>query len=210
MEYRKLSFQTIFTDGFSIGMKNLASLIGASVLYLLTIWIPYMNVGTTIALSAIPIELSKGHIISPFFIFDGRYRKYMGEYFNLMGLKAMSLWPAFLFMIVPGIIISISWSQALYLMIDKEISPSEALTASNKMTYGYKLDIFLVWLGIFFGTFVLALLFIKIFSEAAFLFIIILAVACLVVSLGCNAVIYRDLSTDETPASQPEEAAVEL
>lgn len=210
MEYRKLSFQTIFADGFTIGIANLASLLGAVVLYLLTIWIPYINVGTTIALSTIPVELSKGHVISPLFIFDGRYRKYMGEYFNLLGLKMMSLYPAFMFLIVPGIIISISWSQALYLMIDKEMSPTDALLASNKMTYGYKWDIFLVGLGICFAAFVVALLMMKIFSGKVLLFFLfVLAVVYMVTNLGCNAVIYRDLSADEASESKSEETTVE-
>lgn len=46
-------------------------MLGATVLWLLTIWIPYLNVGTTIAMATIPIELSKGKVISPLFIFDG-------------------------------------------------------------------------------------------------------------------------------------------
>ena len=72
-------------------------MLGATVLWLLTIWIPYLNVGTTIAMNTIPIELSKGKVISPLFIFDGKYRKYMGEYFTLIGLMYLAIIPALFF-----------------------------------------------------------------------------------------------------------------
>lgn len=201
MEYRKLSFQTVFADGIAVGLKNAASLLGAIVLYLLTIWIPYVNVGTTIALSAIPIELGKGKVISPTFIFDARYRKYMGEYFNLVGLKMMSLYPAYLFLLVPGIIISIGWSQALYLMLDKEVSPNDSLMQSSKLTYGYKWDIFVVNLLIALAAIVLMLIIVCGIGDAIGGFLVfVLSVATIVayiaIRLGCNAVIYRDLSAD--------------
>ena len=53
-----------------------------------------------------------------------KYRKYMGEFFSIMGLMMISLVPAFMFMVVPGIIISIGWSLAICLMIDKELNPA--------------------------------------------------------------------------------------
>ena len=60
-----------------------------------------------------------------------KYRKYMGEFFSIMGLMMISLVPAFMFMVVPGIIISIGWSLAICLMIDKELNPAEAMTIST-------------------------------------------------------------------------------
>ena len=116
---------------------------------LLTIWIPYLNVGTTIAMATIPIELSKGKVISPLFIFDGKYRKFMGEYFTLIGLMYLAIIPALFFMIVPGIIISIGWSLAIYILLDKGVAPGEAMIQSNKATYGYKWTIF--WCSISFS-----------------------------------------------------------
>ena len=124
---RNISVAGVLTEGFKVGVANIASLIVASILYVLTCWIPYLNVGTTIAMSTIPLKLSQGKVVSPMFIFDGEYRQYMGEYFTLQGLMMMSLTPAFLFLIVPGIIISISWSLALYIMLDRKIAPGEAL-----------------------------------------------------------------------------------
>ena len=83
---RKITVAGVISEGIGLGIKNAISMLGATILWLLTIWIPYLNVGTTIAMTTIPIELSKGRVISPLFIFDGKYRKFMGEYFTLIGL----------------------------------------------------------------------------------------------------------------------------
>ena len=112
---KKISVMGVLTEGISLGMKNAVSLLVATVLWIVTIWIPYLNVGTTIAMTTIPIELSKGKVISPVFIFDSKYRKYMGEYFTLIGLMAMAVIPALFFMIVPAIVICIGWSLAIYI-----------------------------------------------------------------------------------------------
>lgn len=139
----QLSIINVTKETFESSLKNIPSFIGASLLWLVTCWIPYINVGTTIALFyAIPLEISKGQVVNPLSIFDAKYRKYMGEFFNIIGMMAVSIVPAFLFMIVPGIIISIGWSLAICLLIDKEVNPAEAMTLSTKYTYGHKLSIF--------------------------------------------------------------------
>ena len=119
----KITYVGVLSEGLTISVKNIASIAGAVVLWLLTIWVPYINVGTTIAIQTMPVELSKGKVISPLFIFDEKYRKYMGEYFTLTGLICMSVFPALLFMLVPGIIISIGWSLAYYILVDKGVAP---------------------------------------------------------------------------------------
>ena len=72
MEKKSLNVIEVVKGGCEIGVKNAASLVGALFLWIITIWIPYLNVGTTIAINTIPLELSKGKVISPFFIFDGK------------------------------------------------------------------------------------------------------------------------------------------
>ena len=84
---RKITVGGVIQEGVNIGIKNSLSLLGATLLWLITFWIPYLNVGTTIAINTIPIELSKGKVISPTFIFDAKYRRYMGEYFNQDAIK---------------------------------------------------------------------------------------------------------------------------
>ena len=132
---RKITVAGVISEGIGLGIKNAISMLGATILWLLTIWIPYLNVGTTIAMTTIPIELSKGRVISPLFIFDGKYRKFMGEYFTLIGLMYLAIIPALFFMIVPGIIISIGWSLAIYILLDKGVAPGEAMIQSNKATW---------------------------------------------------------------------------
>ena len=56
---KKLAFNQILSEGMQIGLKNIASVLGAVILWILTLWIPYLNVGTTIALFTMPIELAK-------------------------------------------------------------------------------------------------------------------------------------------------------
>ena len=198
---RKISVSSVLSEGVGLGLKNAPSLLGAVILWLLTIWVPYINVGTTIAIQTIPIELSKGKVISPLFIFDGKYRQYMGEYFTLIGLMLMSLIPAFLFMIVPGIIISIGWSLAIYLMLDKGIAPGEALVRSNKATYGYKWTIFGVNLVLFIAFYILTFIF-GLIPFIGTLLIFLVAIALQVVSLGCMGIIYRDLTKEDTTADE--------
>ena len=52
------------------------SIIAAVALWLITIWIPYLNIGTTIAITLLPTQLAKGEIINPLGIFDAKYRRY--------------------------------------------------------------------------------------------------------------------------------------
>lgn len=181
---KKITMGSIISNGFKIGLKNFLSLIGAVILWVLTIWIPYLNVGTTIAIFSIPLSMSKGNIISPTEIFKEKYRKYMGEYFMLLGLKNMVIYPALMFMIIPGIVISISYSLGLLLLIDKGLDPSKALSESNKYTDGYKWEIFL-------GKLVLCLPLVIPFVNFVY------AIILFPVLLGANAHIYKELVGDE-------------
>lgn len=86
---KKLNMLATIQDGLRIALVNFLSLIAATILYILTIWIPYLNVGTTIAMSSLPAELSKGKVINPLFIFEGKYRRDMGEFFILIALMTI-------------------------------------------------------------------------------------------------------------------------
>jgi hypothetical protein len=138
-----LSVGEIVSSAFRTGLQNTASLGVATVLWLLTIWVPYLNIGTTIAMLSVVAMLARGKTISPTEIFDPRYRKMMGEYFLLAGYQLAGTLAGIAMGVIPGIVISISWSQAVYLMLDRQINPVEALTLSNRITYGYKWRIFL-------------------------------------------------------------------
>jgi hypothetical protein len=201
MSQRKISIEGVLAEGFTIGITNFVPIFVAVLLTVVTIWIPYLNVGTVIALQTLPIVLAKKQqqSFSGTFVFDAKYRQYMGEYFTLTGLKSLSLFPAFMFLIVPGIIISIGWSQALYLMLDKEIAPGEALIQSSKITQGYKGTIFLtsliLWLaiGVVFGIVMWILGLIDVGFITFIGFIALISVAA-VVAIGVNAAIYKGLT----------------
>ena len=194
---RKLSVGEAIPEALKISVSNFVSVFIACILYLLTIWIPYLNVGTTIGMASVPLAMSKGKVISPLFIFEAKYRKYMGEYFALQGLMMLSILPALLFMVIPGIVIAIGWSLALFILIDKEVSPSEAMILSNKATQGYKWTIF----GIFFLSFFVILFLsfivgfiIGLFPEfLATILLIAWIGVCMVFPMACQAVIYKKL-----------------
>lgn len=197
---KKISVMGVLKEGISLGMKNAVSLLVATVLWIVTIWIPYLNVGTTIAMTTIPIELSKGKVISPVFIFDSKYRKYMGEYFTLIGLMAMAVIPALFFMIVPAIVICIGWSLAIYILLDKGVAPGEAMVQSNKATYGYKWTIFGVQFILGLAYSILSWIF-GLIPFLGILLVLCVVIAYVIIGMGCSAVIYRNLTaeTQDTP-----------
>jgi len=139
---KKLNIIATIKDGIGLGLLNFLSLVLTAILYFVTIWIPYLNVGTTIAMCSLPAEIAKGSVINPLFIFDGKYRKNMGEFFILMALMGGAIFVGFFFGIIPGLVLSIAWSFAAVLFVDKNLSALEALRESNNMTYGNKWRIF--------------------------------------------------------------------
>ena len=144
MEVKKLDFGETLKDSVAIGVKNAPSVIAAVVLFLITIWIPYINIGTFIAITLLPTQLAKGEVINPLGIFDSKYRRYMGEFLITMGLMVIPIYIAMIFMIVPGIVLSIAWSLAYYFLIAKGKNPMQAIKASNDATYGSKWTMFFV------------------------------------------------------------------
>lgn len=144
---KKLSIESIIKNGIALGMKNFVSIILASLLWLITIWIPYLNVGTTIAIYTLPLKMSEGKTISPGEIFHEKYRKNMGEFFLLMGLLFLIILMGYSFVVIPGIVMAIAYGYSIYFLIDKEMSPTDALNISNKRTYGHKWNIFIAKVG---------------------------------------------------------------
>ena len=193
---KKLDIQQVLTEGVGIGIKNIVSLVLATVLYVVTVWIPYLNVGTTIAICSIPVELSKGNIINPLFIFDAKYRKNMGEFFILVGLQTMAMIPAFLMGIIPGIVLSYAWALAIYLFIDKDIHALDALRKSNELTYGNKWRMFFIGLILGIALSIITTIF-GLIPKVGVVLNVIVIILYYPIQLGCNAVIYRELTTPE-------------
>ncbi|MGB9912950.1 MAG: hypothetical protein ACPLRO_06230 [Candidatus Kapaibacteriota bacterium] len=137
-----LSVGSIISNGFSLGFKNLFLIIGCYILWAITLWIPYINVGTTIGLYGIVVKISKGERFGVGEIFKREYRSIMPEFLLLSILFGLTLYIAAVFVLVPAIILTIAWGFSYYFMIDKGLGVFESLKASNKSTYGHKWDIF--------------------------------------------------------------------
>jgi hypothetical protein len=137
-----LNVGSIISGGFSKGFKNVLPLTVNIILWVLTIWIPYLNIGTTIGLAAIAIKMSGGKTISAVEIFNPIYRKRMGEYFLTVILIYLAVLAGLVFFVIPGFVLAIAWSLALLLVVGKELNPLEAMNESNKLTYGKKWTIF--------------------------------------------------------------------
>ena len=86
--------------------------------------------------------------------------KYYSKFIITVGLYLLislftTLW-TFLF-IIPGIIASLSYSMSPYIMIDKDLTPLESISASKKMMKGYKADYFIFKLS-FIGWYLISII----------------------------------------------------
>jgi hypothetical protein len=195
---RKLAVIATIKEGIGIGIKNIGPILVNLLLWVLTIWIPYLNVGTTIGLMAgIVSKASRGEVISMTEIFDPKYRKYMGEFFLVSGLVGLGVCIGTVFFIIPGIVISLAWSLAILLVIDKGKNPTEALTLSNNCTYGNKWKMVGVYLltGLCFVVIqsILAVV-ISSLGGVAIVLSILVALFQMFICLGLQASIYKQLT----------------
>lgn len=198
METKRLDFATTLQDAIAIGLKNAPSVIAAVALWLVTIWVPYINVGTTIAITLLPTRLAKGEIVNPLGIFDSKYRRYMGEYFITMGLMVFPILIGVLFMIVPAIVLSIAWTLSYYFLFEKGKNPIQAIKASNDATYGSKWTMFAVQLvvgiivGIVLGIFRFLCDLIDV-GFITFIVMFVLYVLAISISMAVNASYWKQL-----------------
>jgi hypothetical protein len=205
MADKKLMVGATIQEGIAIGARNIGPILVNVLLWALTIWIPYINVGTTIGLTAgIVSKASRGEIIPITEIFDPKYRKYMGEFFLVAGLSCIGIFTGLFFGIIPGIVIALAWSLAILLVVDKGKNPTKALVLSNNCTYGYKWRMAGIYLltGLVFGVVQLILLGIGQALDNDDIMIIISIIIFLItlfgffVGIGLQASIYRQLTED--------------
>lgn len=226
---KKLNIIETIKDGVAIALVNYLSLLAATVLYILTIWIPYLNVGTTIAMSSLPAEMAKGNIMNPLFIFDGKYRRNMGEFFILTALMSGAISVGMAFGFIPGLVISIAWTFAAVLFVDKDMNALEALRESNNLTYGNKWRIFgaefLLVLALMIASIIINAIFgigdVRALEIIGTIIVVLLLISAVPAILGVEASIYKQLTSgeivggsdepvinivDQTPAAPAEEA----
>lgn len=196
----QLSIGSIISNGLSYGFKNILNLLGAIILWVVTIWIPYLNIGTTIGLIGLVVHMSKGEPFSPTVIFDAKYRRNFGEFFLLYGFMMIGIYFASMLLIIPGIVLEVAWGQSLYLFLDKGIKPLGALRKSNEITYGKKWSIFLgelilmLIVGIIFV--IVVAIFSKIWGFLGGLFTFIGIIVIIAIAMGVKAYIYSVLSKE--------------
>lgn len=138
----ELTINGIIQNAIQIGLKNAVPVMVNGLLWLLTIWIPYLNVGTSIGMVGIIAKMGREEGLSMTEIFNPNYRKYMGEFFIVMSFLIIGVLVGYIFVIIPGIVIATAWSLAIYLVIDKGMDPIAAIKKSNELTYGKKWVIF--------------------------------------------------------------------
>ena len=83
MATEKLDIMKTFRDGVRYGLKNFLPLLLMVILYMVTIWIPYLNVGTTIGFYKAIIGIGRGETIDPTSIFAKENFANIGGFFLL-------------------------------------------------------------------------------------------------------------------------------
>ncbi len=201
----QLTIAGILSNALTIGLRNAASLLGAVVLWALTVWIPYLNVGTTIGLVGIVAKMGRGEVVSPTEIFDRANRQRMGEFFLVMAFVQLGVGIGTLFMLVPGIVIAIAWGLAPLLVLDKGVNPIDAIEQSNQLTYGKKGTIFWASLLLGLGLYIILIALVFILTKVhAMLGMLVLAAGMIVivaVMMGIQAYVYHVL-VDQQEAGQ--------
>ncbi len=146
-----LSFSQTISEGCSSGFSNCLSLIGAALLYILTIWIPYINIGTTIAMMTLPLLYARGEAFNPLIIFESRYRRGMGNILLLEVFKNAVIALSAIFMFFPSIVMAFTYMLSPLFLIDKEQDPISAMQSSSRATYGSKWTILGILLVLMFA-----------------------------------------------------------
>ncbi len=203
----QLSVGGIVQNGLQTGLKNATALLGAVGLWLVTLWIPYLNVGTTIGLIGLVAAMSRGEVIRPTEIFKAQYRERMGEFFLVIAFVGIGVVVGLAFIGIPGVVIGLTWMFAPLLVVDQGLNPSEALTRSNALTSGRKVTIFF---GLFLTNFaamavVMLVTYLGGLVHGFFGFIFALAgyVLVIAVGMGAQAFVYGTL-TGNWPKSERE------
>lgn len=210
---RTLTTAGILRNGYSTGIRNAAPLLGALFLWLITVWIPYLNVGTTIGLLGLIAAMGRGEVVSPTSIFRAEYRRRIGEFFLVYAFLFFGVLMGTVFLIIPGYVIAFTWALAPLLVIEKGLTPIDALQKSNELTQGHKWTMFAGGLLVSLTSNGVFALLGALGSKAHFILGGLIALVGFIVtaaaSMGVQAYIYGVL-TDARPSSPSDAASPSL
>lgn len=145
-----LEFGDILAHSFRWGFGQYFRILLMLVLWVLTVWIPYLNVGTTIAVTVgAPILLSRQQRIDPTFIFRREYRTVMADWFLLLGLMLGAVVLGVVFLVIPGIVLGLGWILAPLLLVDRGVGVLDSLRRSWEATLGEKWTLFFGLLALY-------------------------------------------------------------
>lgn len=189
----KLNIIDTLKEGVICAFGNFVSLLIAVVLYMLTMWIPYLNVGTTVGLVKFVIGMSRGEAMDPLMLFKKENFDNLGNLFLFLGLEVMGIAAASFFMLIPAFVLGIAWSFALYFLVDRNMRPIEALEFSYKATNGEKWRIFAVVLLLVIAIAVVCGLLGSIPKVGPFLSLVA-SIFCAVVCVAVESVMFKHFS----------------
>ncbi|MBQ3872978.1 MAG: hypothetical protein IJV32_03125 [Bacteroidales bacterium] len=189
----KLNFTQTLLDGVKCGVANALPLLLAGILYIITFWIPYLNVATTIGMYKLIVALSKGEKVDPMSIFDKENFRNLSDFFLLLGLMTAGIGAACAFMFVPGIVLGIAWAYAVYFLIDKNMSPLKALRLSFDVTRGEKWTIFFVEFVLVIAIGIIAGL-LGAIPKAGGVLAVIVAILAIPAAIGVEAQLFKHFS----------------
>lgn len=194
VQEKRIIFGDVIKSGIRLGVKNIVPLILTVLLYVLTCWIPYLNIGTTIGLYKIIMNLGRGEKIDPVSIFDKSNFKPFGNFFILIGLESVGYTAALACMIIPAIVLEIAWSFAIFVLIEHDVTATKALSLSYNITLGEKWKLFFIGL---FLTIVISLIcvLLAMIPKVGIILSIIAAIFGLAISAAVEGVIYKKLSS---------------
>jgi len=193
-----ITLEGMFKEGIQIGIKNALAVIVNVILWALTIWIPYFNVGTTIGLQTLVAKMGRDEGLKYTEIFSPEYRKYMGEFFLVMGFMMMGYFFGLMLFFIPGLVILLAWSLAPLLVLDKNMEPTSAIKKSNDITYGHKWMMFLgpllVWVVLVIVMAIISYIGSLIHPVVGGFLSLICIILFIPIVMGIQAYIYRELS----------------
>tara|TARA_B100001245_G_C22819229_1_gene394299 strand:+ start:119 stop:763 length:645 start_codon:yes stop_codon:yes gene_type:complete len=141
---KNLTFSDGVSTSFKLAINQIWAIVGAWILWILTIWIPYINVGTTIGLIRLQIQLGRGESINSADIFDADNRAAMGNIFLVWSFMTTGVIIGLIFFVIPGFVLFYAWFLSTMLVLDKKLGPVDALVKSYELTYGHKWTIFFI------------------------------------------------------------------